>query len=131
MRLVLHHSIDQIMKERGLNLDGVVQRYIDTQTIKECAPYTPFRTGMLRGSATVVNGGGAIEYKAPYARRLYYNKGGVDSLGRRYSPVRNFNMRANCGSRRGSMWFERMKRDGGADKILRGAAKMAGTRYSR
>ena len=115
------------MRAHGLDSGGVVQRYIDAQTIKECAPYTPFRTGTLRGSATVVNGGGAIEYKAPYARRLYYNKGGVDSLGRQYGPVRRF----NGAPKRGSKWFERMKRDGGVDRILRGAAKLAGTRFSR
>lgn len=127
MRLILHHSAEQILRARGLDSKGVVQRYIDTQTIKECAPYTPFRTGTLRGSATVVNGGGAIEYKTPYARRLYYNKGGVDSLGRRYSPVKRF----NGAPKRGSMWFERMKREGGVDKILRGAAKLAGARILR
>lgn len=127
MKLILHHNAEQILRARGLHPDGIVQRYVDTQTIKECAPYTPFRTGALRGSATVVNGGGAIEYKAPYARRLYYNKGGVDSLGRSYGPVRRF----NGAPKRGSMWFERMKKDGGVDKILRGASKLAGARFSR
>ena len=127
MKLVMHHNMEQLLRLRGLDAGGVVQRYIDTQTIKECDPYTPFRTGMLKSSATVVNGGGAIQYGAPYARRLYYNKGGVDSLGRRYSPVRRFNE----APKRGAEWFERMKRDGGVDKILRGAAKMAGARFLR
>lgn len=103
--------------------DGRIQRYIDAQVIKECDPFVPFREGILKGSARVARGGGAVEYTAPYARRHYYNTGGVDRLGRRYGPSR-----FSGAPQRGAYWFERMKAQGGAQRILRGAAALAGAR---
>lgn len=117
-----------IINANALNPDpgGRVQQYIDAQVIKECEPYVPFREGILKGSARVANGGGAVEYTAPYARRHYYNAGGVDILGRRYGPST-----FKGGPLRGSFWFERMKKAGGAERILRGAAALVGARASR
>ena len=120
MRLVIHRSAS------NPDPSGVIQRYIDAQVIKECDPYVPMREGILKGSARIVNGGGAVEYTAPYARRLYYNTGGVDRRGRRYGPAK-----FRGAPMRGSHWFERMKQQGGAERILRGAARLAGTRYQR
>lgn len=120
MKLVLHRG------SSNPDPHGAIQRYIDTQVIRECEPYVPFREGILAGSARVANGGGAVEYTAPYARRHYYNAGGVDIRGRRYGPAR-----FRGAPMRGAHWFERMKAQGGAERILRGAAKLVGARYSR
>lgn len=117
-----------ILNPDAMNPDpnGVIQRYIDAQVIRECAPYAPFRTGALIGSARSIDGGGKVEYTAPYARRHYYNTGGVDILGRKYKPSRFVGA-----PKRGAQWFERMKVEGGAARILRGAAKLVNARYSR
>lgn len=120
MRLVIHNSA------QNPDPNGAIQRYIDTQVIKECEPYVPMRDGVLADSARVADGGGAVEYTAPYARRHYYNTGGVDILGRKYGPAK-----FSGAPMRGSHWFERMKQQGGAERILRGAANLAKARYSR
>lgn len=117
-----------IISPSAMNPDpnGAIQRYIDVQVIRECSRLVPFSTNMLMNSARVANGGGRVEYTAPYARRHYYNTGGVDVLGRKYSPAQ-----FRGAPTRGAYWFERMKNEGGADRILRGAAALAGTRYAR
>ena len=71
------------------------QEFVDSECLRYMNPLTPRRTGMMIKSATLgtVIGSGSIEYLTPYARRQYYNT----------SPTRSYD------SRRGGMWFERMK----------------------
>ena len=71
------------------------QRIIDSEVLRLCAPMVPKRTGALERSGTLgtVIGSGEVQYIAPYARRQYYNT----------SQTRSYD------SRRGGMWFERMK----------------------
>ncbi len=54
------------------------QQYVDSETIRLCDPYVPFRTGMLKKSGTsgTVIGSGVVEYTAPYAKEQYYNNAG-------------------------------------------------------
>ena len=63
------------------------QEIIDSEVLRLCAPMVPKRTDALERSGTL---GTVI---APYARRQYYNT----------SPTRSYD------SRRGGMWFERLK----------------------
>ena len=65
------------------------------EVLSLCAPMVPKRTGALERSGTLgtVIGSGEVKYIAPYARRQYYNT----------STTRSYD------SRRGGMWFERMK----------------------
>ena len=65
------------------------------EVLRLCAPMVPKRTGALERSGTLgtVIGSGEVQYIAPYARRQYYNT----------SQTRSYD------SRRGGMWFERMK----------------------
>ena len=79
-----------------------VQKFVDQECIRRMARYTPFRTGVLRKSATLgtVIGSGVIRQPTPYARRQYYEH------------------------KTDSLWFERMKnRD--KNVILEGARKIA------
>lgn len=78
------------------------QKYVDQECIRRMAGYTPFRTGVLRDSATLgtVIGSGVIRQPTPYARRQYYEH------------------------KEKSRWFERMaNRD--KDVILEGAMRIA------
>ena len=38
-------KLNKIMKKRGLEDKGRVQKFIDSEVIKLCGPYTPFQTG--------------------------------------------------------------------------------------
>ncbi len=80
------------------------QKFVDSETLRLCDPYVPFRTGMLKksGISGTVIGSGVVEYTAPYAKQQYYTnagrgKGGLNSAGHK--------------GMRGKEWFERMKAD--------------------
>lgn len=72
-----------------------IQRFVDSEVLRLCAPYIPFETGMLTrsGELGTVIGSGEVCYAAPYARRQYY----ATAQSRPYD------------ARRGAYWFERMK----------------------
>lgn len=88
------------------------QKFVDSEVLRYCEPYTPLRTGMLvkSGSLGTFIGSGEVAWIAPYARVQYYLKN------RRPSQT---------GPLRGSYWFKRMKEVHG-DKIIEGAKKIAG-----
>lgn len=83
------------------------QKFVDSECLRLCAPLVPLRTSMLLKSGTLgtVIGSGTVCYIAPYAKAQYYR-----------------NKRHLSGSRRGGMWFERMKAAHGQE-ILKGAAR--------
>ncbi len=106
---------DELLRERGLNKGGAVQKYIDSEVIRCMDPFTPFRTGYLKKSATLGTtiGSGLIKYAAPYAREQYYNNSGRGTEG------------LSRGGKRGRYWFEHMKVIFG-NAILAGAARISG-----
>lgn len=110
-------STEQLLRERGLNKGGKVQKFIDSEVIRCMDPFTPFRNGYLKKSATLgtVIGSGLIKYTAHYARKNYYENAGRGTEG------------TQNGGRRGRKWFERMK-PVYLSTILNGAAKIAGAR---
>ena len=71
------------------------QRIVDSEALRYCVPLIPFRTGQLTRSGTngTVIGSGDIQYTTPYARNQYY----------RTAQTRSDD------SKRGGLWFERMK----------------------
>lgn len=105
LRLTLKPT-DKILKERGLDKGGRVQKYVDGEVIRLCEPYVPFDTGALKESPYTYSppGGGEVIYGVPYARKQYFENKGDGGL-------------------RGARWFERMKADH-LDDIVRGAAEM-------
>lgn len=104
----LIHNLTKSITQRGLQENGRVQKFVDSEVIRRCDPYTPMDTGYLKGSAPKIGtkiGSGEVIYNAPYAKRQYYtNKGS---------------------GMRGGKWFERMKIDH-KDDILKGARAIAG-----
>lgn len=107
-------STSNLKKERGIEVGGRVQMYIDNETIRLMSAYTPKDSGALIDSANTMTtiGSGVIKQggsKAPYSRRWYYQKANFTG-----SPMR------------GNYWFERMKNNGGKNSILKGAKREAG-----
>lgn len=50
------------------------QRFIDSEVLRDSAPYVPMRSGILMGSGDTgtVIGSGKVKYIAPYSKRCYY-----------------------------------------------------------
>lgn len=107
------HDIKKSIERRGLEAQGRVQQFIDSEVLRLCDPYVPMDRGILKQSGTQHTriGSGRVVYKTPYARRMYYN------------PQYNF----QGAPMRGAYWFERMKANH-KDEILKGAAEVAGAR---
>lgn len=128
-------STDILLRDRGLQDMGPVQKFIDQECIRLMAPYTPFRAGMLERSATLGTkiGSGEINQIAPYARYQYYGKLMVSSItGSAWSHGESKVLTDNDlqydkskHPQAGPFWFERMKTDHKED-ILEGARKVAG-----
>jgi len=129
---------DILLKERGLQDMGPVQKYIDSECIRLMVPYTPMRNGFLMRSATLGTkiGSGEINQIAPYARYQYYGKLMVSSITgsawARYGEKKILTDKdlVHDKSRHpqaGPFWFERMKADH-KEEILNGARKVAGAK---
>ena len=100
---------ETLMKTRGIEVQGKVQKFIDSEVLRLTDPYIPFDSGALKRSGTQNTkiGSGEVIYKTPYARKQYF---------------------ANKGSGlRGKKWFSRMKADH-KKQILRDAKKVAGSK---
>lgn len=106
------HNPGEIINKRKLGQGQAVQKFIDSEVIRRMVPYTPFRDGVLAGSAIVKTsiGSGKIQQQTPYAKRWYYEPANFSG-----APMR------------GNRWFERMKQSHKAD-ILKGAASIAGAK---
>ena len=106
-------NIPKVLADRGLGPGGKVQCFIDTQVLEQCEPKVPFDQGFLieSGINNTVIGSGEARYRTPYARRWYYMPADFQEA-----------------PERGNYWFERMKKEGGKEKILAGAKQLAGAR---
>ena len=105
---------DAILGSHGLAKNGAVQKFIDSEVLRYCEPYVPFDQGTLiqSGIINTVVGSGEVKYRTPYARRWYYMPANFQEA-----------------PRRGNYWFERaIHQEGGKDKILDGASKLAGAK---
>jgi hypothetical protein len=90
---------DEIIKNRGLEKGGKAQKYVDSEVLRYCDPFVPFRTGDLKRSGILGTkiGSGEVRYDIKYARKNYYENGGNGTEG------------LNRGGSRGRLWFKRMK----------------------
>lgn len=125
----------QLMKERGLNAGGRVQKFIDQECIRRMDPYTPRIHGNLIKAATLGTkiGSGIIVQAAPQARYLYYGKlmvskeTGSAFASHGESKVltdKDLSYNTDANPKAGKLWFERMKADH-KESILAGAQKEA------
>lgn len=100
---------NKVLKNKGLEDGGKVQRFIDTECLRLCAPKVPKDSNALIESGNIHTkiGSGQIEYRTPYARRWYYREASFQEA-----------------PERGNYWFERMKQQY-KEQILAGARKIA------
>ena len=131
---------DLLIKKRGLNNMGMVQKFIDSECIRLMKPYTPFKTGVLEKMATIGTaiGSGEIRQSTPYARYLYYgevygpnipiyengNIIGYRSPKSKNPTGREIKYNKSAHPLAGKKWFERMKATHKRD-ILKGAQELA------
>lgn len=106
------YSQERIIKDRGLENSGNVQRFIDSECLRLTAPFAPKDTGALIESGTINTkiGSGEVIYNTPYARRWYYMPAQFQGA-----------------PERGNYFFERMKQQY-KEQILAGAKKLAGAK---
>ena len=93
---------------------SAAQRFVDSEVLRLCEPYTPLLTGMLVKSGTLGTtiGSGEVAWIAPYARYQYYSPRKPGS---------------QTGPLRGPYWFERGKAVWGT-QVITGARRIAGSR---
>lgn len=106
------NSNNDLLKKRGLENKGRVQKYVDKEVIRLMTPYTPKESGELIRSATRLTdiGSGLVKQggkSAPYARKWYYTQAKFTG-----APMR------------GTYWFKRAMQNGGAKTILKGVKDM-------
>ena len=101
-----------MLRKRGLQEHGPVQRFIDAECLRLTNEKMPKDTNALiaSGISNTIIGNGEIRYRTPYARRLYYH------------PEYNFSTEKNPEA--GAYAFERMKQQY-KEQILAGAKKIA------
>jgi len=109
-------NVQEMLKKRGLEKAGTVQKYIDSEVLRRGDPYVPFDTGYLKKSGILGTkiGSGEVDYIAPYADINYYNNAGRGTQG------------IQRGGMRGKLWFERMKADHLTDLISKVKEKVGG-----
>lgn len=130
-------TTEELLRERGLEEMGKVQKFVDSEVIKKMAPYTPMLSGVLeKSTAPTVIGSGLIQQNTPYARFQYYGKLMVSSVtGSAWARSGESKVLTDTDlvyntSRHplaGKMWFERFKADH-KDEVLKGARKIAGAK---
>lgn len=105
----VEYDLQKVMSNRGLEAQGRVQRFIDTQVLQLSAPMVPKDQNTLIESGIVNTqiGSGEVKYRTPYARRWYYMPASFQG-----APMR------------GNYWFERMKQQY-KEQILKGALNEA------
>lgn len=138
------NSAKKILAKRNLEQGGAVQRYIDSEVIRQCEPYVPFDEGALARSASLATriGSGFVIYNTPHAHYQYYGVvygpnipmtiGGEQTFRSPVGQVKHPTNRKLTYNKEkhplaGLYWFERMKADHKGD-ILKGAKKVAGVK---
>lgn len=142
----LELKIGDVLKNKGIEDNGRVQQFIDSECIRLMYDYTPNRNGILNASVRIntVIGEGMLKQYTPYARYQYYGKLYVDPItlkGAFYSDKYGFWSRPGVAKipdpggrmlnysqikspKAGRLWFERMKADH-KENIRKGAIKVA------
>ena len=75
MKISLKMAVDPeaVLKRRGLESGGRLQKLLESEVIRQCQPYVPFDEGILAGSGRPWPrpGGGAVMWPGPYAHYQY------------------------------------------------------------
>lgn len=110
--IVRMEPIEKILRKRGLDKNGKVQRFLTNEVAKMADPYVPFKEGGLKKTQVRIEPN-CIIYYAPYAKRQYYENSGNGKQG------------TNKGGLRGKLWLPRMWVDRG-NEIVKSTAAFAG-----
>ena len=108
------------------------QIFVDSEVLRLCDSYVPFRTGMLIKSGILGTeiGSGEVKWIAPYARAQYYmqRKTGTPTIVGKDRKGKNIVRKVGTPFEplRGPYWFERMKAVF-QNQILTGARRIAGS----
>lgn len=71
---------EAILKDRGLDEGGKVQRFFSSEVMRVSNPYLPFKAGALQASARLTDKGDGLIYDTPYARYHWHGKLMVDPI---------------------------------------------------
>jgi hypothetical protein len=73
VKIYLRTDVDpaKIERNRGLGDNGRVAKFIASEVKRFCDPYVPFRSGLLKNTAMIENGGKQLVYRQPYAHAMY------------------------------------------------------------
>ena len=124
----------EILRHRGLEEGGRVQKYVDNEVLRRNEPYLPKDIGEYEKSGRLGTkiGSGEVVYNTIKGRFLYYGKvmvgeitGSAWAKSNEKKIVTDQDLTYQGGGLRGAFHFERMKADH-KDDILRGAADKAG-----
>lgn len=137
------NGADAILKGKGLDEGGKVQRYFSSEVVRVSNPYLPFRNAGLQSSMRLTDKGDGIIYDTPYARYHWYGKLMVDPITKKgafYNPttgrfwsrpntqkvLTNRDLRYRGAPMRGPRWVERAWIDHGNEIIKATQAYMEG-----
>lgn len=67
-----------MLKKRGLEANGRVQRIFTLLCVKEMDAYVPMQQGVLKNTRVI--GADSVTYNTPYSRNMYYGKVMVDPV---------------------------------------------------
>lgn len=100
--------MEKVITKYGIDKNGPVQQFVDSECLRRMDPFIPFDTGALRDDGVMNTriGSGEIVYYSLYSRKQYY------------IPMHHHGIRT-------AYWFEHMLNGGGREKILKGAQKIA------
>ena len=82
-------SVDEVVKELGIDPNGRAQLFHTQNIYRHMLPYMPMETGMFSTKLTAVTSNTTITAHGPYAQYLYYGNRMVNSKtgnGPRYIP---------------------------------------------
>ncbi len=80
---LLFNTTETMLKDRGLEPTGRVQKIVDSEVLRRSDPYVPFKTGYLKSSGIrgTKIGSGEVMYNAVYAHTNYYLNAGKGKQG--------------------------------------------------
>ncbi len=81
MKVTVAANLDDaatMLRRRGLEPGGRVQRLFTNEVAKHSDPYIPMQQGLLKNTRII--GADSITYNSPYARMMYYGKVMVDPV---------------------------------------------------
>ena len=130
-------SVDEMMRQTGLNPKGKVQGYIDMFVLFHSEPYEPGKHIHASGVTATVVGSGKVVWNSPDAEYLYEGKLMVDPInykGAFFAKDYGFwsrpktqkimdpngrSLKFHGGGKRGDHWFDRMI-DEEMDELMEG-----------